>query len=279
VKGGDAMRYGVIGGDVRFAHLVRLLVESGRDAQGFLQGGTAAVEEELAELHRCSVVISNWPMRWPLAKSGTREDEIMESIAPGSTLLLCGPGFPKNRRWDLEYINLWEDEELLQENAWLTAEGAAASAMQKTRTAMNDSRCMVVGYGRIGRALTEILLNLGAQVTVVSSKTGKRAAAMESGAKAVSLEEMLQTLPGQQIIFSTPPAMVIDRRALECVNRDAMLIDLASPPYGIDLEAAKELGLCAFREPGLPGRYCPLSAARALCNAVMRWEEAEAHEN
>lgn len=273
------MRYAVLGGDVRFAHLACMLRESGREAAGFLLGNVGEEELPLSGLSGYSCIISNWPMRWPLAKSETREDEIMESIAPGSTLLLCGPGFPKNRRWDLEYINLWEDEELLQENAWLTAEAAAASAMQKTRTAMNDSRCMVVGYGRIGRALTEILLNLGAQVTVVSGKTGKRAAAMESGAKAVSLEEMLQALPGQQIIFSTPPAMVIDRSALECVNRDAMLIDLASPPYGIDLEAAKELDLCAFRESGLPGRYCPLSAARALCNAVMRWEEAEAHEN
>jgi len=49
-----------------------------------------------------------------------------------------------------------------------------------------------------------------------------------------------------------------------------MLIDLASPPYGIDLRAAWNRGLRAWREPGLPGRYCPQSAAEAILNALDR---------
>ena len=53
----------------------------------------------------------------------------------------------------------------------------------------------------------------------------------------------------------------------------ALVLDLASPPYGVDLEAAEKLNFEARREPGLPGRYCPMSAARALYNAVLRWEE------
>ena len=42
-----------------------------------------------------------------------------------------------------------------------------------------------------------------------------------------------------------------------------------------DLEAAQAYGLKAVRESGLPGRYCPLSAARALYHAVVRWEEED----
>ena len=77
------------------------------------------------------------------------------------------------------------------------------------------------------------------------------------------------------IIFSTPPVMVVDRRMLEKIDPDTLIVDLASPPYGVDVEAACELGLKAWREPNLPGRYCPLSAARAVYHAVLRWEEAE----
>ena len=40
--------------------------------------------------------------------------------------------------------------------------------------------------------------------------------------------------------------------------------------YGIDLRAAWNRGLRAWREPGLPGRYCPQSAARALLSAIER---------
>lgn len=273
------MRYAVIGGDMRFAHLVCMLNESGREAVGFLQdqaGGDARALQELAK-HSC--IITNWPMRWPLSGVETNDGEILENIAPGSVLLLCGPKFPRDRRWDLQYINLWEDEALLQENAYLTAEAAVATAMQHTRLAVAGLECAVVGYGRIGRALTEILLNLCARVTVISSKEVKRSAARESGAEAAATEDIAGTLRGKQLIISTPPTMVIDRAVLSKVDPEAMLIDLASPPYGIDLDAARELNLHAWREPGLPGRYCPLSAARAIYNAVLRWEEAELHES
>ena len=272
------MRYAVIGGDVRFAHLVSMLNESDREAVGFLQERAGGGTPSLENLRQYSVVISNWPMRWPLSNVETNEAEILENIAPGSVLLLCGPKFPRDRRWDLQYVNLWEDEQLLQENAYLTAEAAVAAAMRRSKVSMAHARCAVVGYGRIGRSLTEILLNLGAEVTVLSRTEGKRSAARESGAQAVELERAAKVLPGKQLIFTTPPAPVLDGTALDAVDAGAELIDLASPPYGFDLEAARELGLHATREPGLPGRYCPLSAARVLYGAVIRWEEAEANE-
>ena len=272
------MRYAVIGGDVRFAHLVAMLNESGRNAVGFLQEKAGGETLNLSDLEKFSCVISNWPMRWPLSDQECAEAEIMEHIAPGSVLLLCGPKFPQRRRWDLQYVNLWEDERLLQENAYLTAEAAVASAMQRTRLAMAGMRCAVIGYGRIGRSLTEILLNLGAKVTVISAREAKRVAAREAGAEAAALADILVALPGQDVIFSTPPATVIDDAALNYIDGDAILIDLASPPYGFDLEAARAHNLRACREPGLPGRYCPLSAARALHSAVLRWEEAELYD-
>ena len=272
------MRYAILGGDLRFAHLARMLQESGREAAGFLQETAGGEALPLTELKRYDCIVSNWPMRWPLSKQQADEAMIMENIAPGSVLLLCGPKFPRERRWDLQYINLWEDEALLQENAWLTAEAAVGSAMARLQTPFAGMRCMVVGYGRIGRALTEILVNLHARVTVMTGKQSKRSLAAQSGAETALIGDLPGMLPGQKLIFSTPPAMVIDRDALAQVDGDALIIDLASPPYGVNLEAAREMGLHAIREPGLPGRWCPLSAARAIYNAVIRWEEEENHD-
>ena len=271
------MRYAVIGGDARFAHLTAMLNESGREAVGFLQEKAGGEHLDLRALEAFSCIVSNWPMRWPLSDREIDEVEIMEHIAPGSVLLLCGPKFPQRRRWDLQYVNLWEDEQLLRENAYLTAEAAVAAAMRRTQLAMAGLRCAVIGYGRIGRSLTEILLNLGAKVTVISGRVAKRAAAREAGAETAVLTDVASALPGQDVIFSTPPATVIDESALRSVDADALLMDLASPPYGFDLDAARALNLRASREPGLPGRYCPLSAARALRSAILRWEEAELH--
>lgn len=272
------MRYAVVGGDIRFAHLASMLNESGRKSRGFLLEKAGAGSPSLEELKQYSAVISNWPMRCPLAEREIGEERILEMLAPGSTLLLCGPKFPKERRWDLQYENLWEDERLLQENAWLTAEAAAAIAARRLGQSMMNRRCAVIGYGRIGRALTEILLNLGAQVRVFSGTQAKRRQIMEAGAEIADLAGLGAEISNQQIIFSTPPANVMDENVLRFADKEALILDLASPPYGVDLEVAQKLGLQAWREPGLPGRYCPVRAARAIYHAVLRWEEAENHE-
>lgn len=272
------MRYGILGGDMRFAHLVQMLRESGRHAVGFLQEQAGGDALKLERLHGCDCIISNWPMKWPLSTQQTDADEILSYIAPGSVLLLCGPGFPEKRRWDLQYVNLWQDERLLQENAWLTAEGAAASVLQRDGLRMPGLHVLVVGCGRIGRALTEILSGMGAQVTVVTGSEEKCACIQSGGAQAVLHRDLLKALPHQRLIFSTPPSRVLGRRELEHAAKDAVIVDLASPPYGVDLEAAGDLGLHARREPGLPGRHSPLSAARALHNAIISWEEEQAYD-
>lgn len=272
------MCYAVLGGDMRFVHLVSMLNESGREAVGFFQEKAGGAQLEENKLSKFTRIISNWPLKAPFGGNEPEQAAVMGNISAGSILLLCGPGFPKKRRWDIQYENLWADEDLLQENAYLTAEGAVASAMQRTSFAMTGQNCMVVGYGRIGRALTDILHNLGANVTVISSSESKRSEVKALGCEALSMIELEAALPGKQIIFSTPPAMFMDRTILKYVEKNAILIDLASPPYGIDLDAAKEMSLCAYRESGLPGRYCPMSAARAIYNSILRWEEAQEHD-
>ena len=269
------MRYAILGGDLRFVYLKQMLNESGRQAAGFLQELAGEPGLALKELAGHSCIISNWPLKWPLSDAETGEEEILSYIAPGSALLLCGPQFPERRRWDLQYVNLWQDEALLRENAWLTAEAAVAAAVQHTGRSMEGLPCMVVGCGRIGGALLEILMNLGAKVILVSGRENKRRHARDSGAEAVDLKGLHAALPGQKLIFSTPPAMVLDHVALRHVPADAHIIDLASPPYGVDLQAAREMGIAAVREPGLPGRHCPRAAARALHSAILRWEEEQ----
>ena len=269
------MRYAVVGGDMRFVHLKRMLEEGGRTAAGFLQEKAGGEGHPLEQLHNYSCIIANWPVKQPLAERECSIEEILGYIAPGSALLLCGPGFPKERRWDLQYENIWDDAELLKENAYLTAEGAVAAVMAKSQCRLRGMEALVIGYGRIGRALTEILQNIGVRVTVATGSGAKRRQIEDSGARSVRMESVAHAVRGKDVIFSTPPAEVIARDTLGNIGKEAMLVDLASPPYGFDLDAALALGLNAWREPGLPGRYCPVSAARAVYHAILRWEERQ----
>ena len=249
-----SLDYIVLGGDARMPALAKRLREGGYTARH-----TAKPTAE--DLAGARGIVVNCP-----PKCDFTMEEILALAAPEARVFLCGPV-----HWeDARITDLWRDEALQVENAWLTAEGALCAAMRAGDRCLRDARTLVIGWGRIGGALTEMLVALGAKVIVVSRTRAHRHRAIERGAEAILTERLPEVLPGIDIIFNTAPAMVLDGETLRHVNREALIIDLASLPYGVDLRAAWALGLRAWREPGLPGRHCPESAAAALYRAMRR---------
>ncbi|MBQ9951867.1 MAG: hypothetical protein IJO98_06990 [Clostridia bacterium] len=260
------MDYAVVGGDARFAYLTRLLDACGRDARA-VNGekcGVNVLTAEVDELKQAKNVVMNWP--------NPDGEWILEMLSPGTRIFTCGPGTPGG----ISCIDLWKDERLLTDNAWLTAEGAVSAAMNAGNASLKDCRCLVVGWGRIGKALTELLIGMHAKVTVASRSEKGRNSAAERGADVVSTYRLAESVGGKEIIFSTPPERVLTETELKHADPGAMVIDLSSAPFGVDLEAARRLNLRAWREPKLPGRYCPFSAARALLQAILRAERMNA---
>lgn len=261
------MDFAVIGGDKRFAWLAKRLRECGRDARTL--DGAPGVENPAPkltwkELGRARNVIMNVPR--------PDSDAILNRLSAGTRVFFMGPGEPDGVPDDIRAVNLWKDERLLCENAYLTAEGAIAAAMRAGERAIKDCECLIIGWGRIGKALTELLVGMNAAVTVASRSERGRNGAIERGAQTADTAELESALSGKQIVFSTPPARVLDERRLRALDEDAMVIDLSSAPYGVDLDAARRMGVRAWREPGLPGRYCPQSAAESILRAIERHE-------
>jgi dipicolinate synthase subunit A len=231
-----AVLIAVMGSDRRFAFLAELLRAEGH----------ALVDAADADL-----IVTNYP---PPA-----------GVPVGKRLATCGP-HPAPE----DAIDLLRDEEYLVDVAYMTAEGAISAAMTASEAMISGSTALVVGWGRIGRALTELLLSLGAHVTVLTRRPGTRGEIEMLGAHAAPTIDAAEEIRGKRLVFSTPPALVLDAEVLLHAEKNALIVDLASPPYGVDLEAARELGLRAWREPGLPGRYCPENAARAIRSALRR---------
>lgn len=267
------MDYAVIGGDMRFAYLVRLLQSCGYDARAVngmpcdVPGVPAA---EMNELPSAKAAVMNWPC--------ADGEKALEKLPKGSKVYFCGPGEPTGIPTGLEVFDLWKDERLQLENAWLTAEGAICAAMNAGRAALKDCHCLVIGWGRIGKALTDMLVALNARVTVASRSENGRNSAAARGAECISTYRLSENLRGKQIIFSTPPQRVLDRDILKYADPDAMVIDLSSAPFGVDIEAAREFSLRAWREPRLPGRYCPFSAGKGILHAMLRAERKNEDE-
>ena len=253
----------IAGDDARFAYLSEILREEGTDVKRM----TCPEDLENAE-----AVLSRYPF--------TGETEAaLKAFAPKAKWILLPAGeIPETLKTERKVISLLDDTGFVNENAYLTAEGAISAAMRDAPFALSGARVMVVGYGRIGRALTEMLVGLRARVFVCSRREGGRLSAMARGASAVSPEGMKTELPDSRVIFVTSPDRVLARDALSYVSRRAFLYDLSSAPYGMDLESALQMGLNARREPALPGRYCPESAAKCMARAILRMQNAEEAE-
>lgn len=165
-----------------------------------------------------------------------------------------------------------KDETYLLENAKLTAEGAVFFAMQKTSIALRDARCLVIGYGRIGKELTHHLRSFGADVTVAARRPESR---REAGENSLLISGMQSVLGKMDLVLNTVPCPVLSESGMFLIKNTAFLIDLASKPYGFDMEQAKRMGIHACLESGIPGRYCPESAARALFRYIERSVQCE----
>ena len=157
-------------------------------------------------------------------------------------------------------------EEYQIANARLTAEGAIA--LLRPETGLSGAHVLLLGYGRIARLLARELQKAGALVTAAARSGEQRAWAEAEGIEALPLDALSGALDRFDVIIGTIPAPVLTEPLLALVRKDALLLELASAPGGIDAAAAHERGLRYIRAPGLPAKYAPERAAVILRDAV-----------
>lgn len=150
--------------------------------------------------------------------------------------------------------------------ARLTAEGAIA--LLRPETGLSGAHILLLGYGRIARLLARELQKAGALVTAAARSGEQRAWAEAEGIEALPLDALSGVLDRFDVIIGTIPAPVLTEPLLALVRKDALLLELASAPGGIDAAAAHERGLRYIRAPGLPAKYAPERAAVILRDAV-----------
>lgn len=150
--------------------------------------------------------------------------------------------------------------------ARLTAEGAIA--LLRPETGLSGAHILLLGYGRIARLLARELQKAGALVTAAARSGEQRAWAEAEGIEALPLDALSGALDRFDAIIGTIPAPVLTEPLLALVRKDALLLELASAPGGIDAAAAHERGLRYIRAPGLPAKYAPERAAVILRDAV-----------
>ncbi len=93
------------------------------------------------------------------------------------------PGAGRRRRTaEAAAGGLFCPEELAVANAVPTAEGAIQIALEELPITLHGARALVIGYGRLGKALAQRLDGLGARVTVAARSWEALAWAQSRGA-------------------------------------------------------------------------------------------------
>ena len=70
------------------------------------------------------------------------------------------------------------------------------------------------------------------------------------------------------IIINTIPFQILDEERLNLVNKDVVLIDLASNPGGVDRKVAKEKGIKVIWALSLPGKVAPTTSAEFIKETI-----------
>ncbi|MCC8073668.1 MAG: hypothetical protein LIO62_06035 [Clostridiales bacterium] len=160
-----------------------------------------------------------------------------------------------------------DNETFLIKNSYLTAEGAIALFKESCDRALYNSDVLLVGYGRIAKALHRILNAMGCRVTVCVRKQSAFAEAIYNNARVITFEE-LKIESNYNAVFNTVPHIVFTKNEIDALSGDTILIDLASFPGGVDTLYASSKGVKLIDGKKLPSRYSKETAGKFIAQAV-----------
>jgi dipicolinate synthase subunit A len=171
-------------------------------------------------------------------------------------------------KYGIHLIDMLKREELLVANAIPTAEGAIKIAIEETDITLHGNQMMIIGYGRIGKILGSMLRGMGAKVTAVVNKSDAAAQAHSSGHEVIYVNEMEGRLKKADVIFNTVPEILLDKNNMRHIRKDTLIIDLASPPFGVDVNDGRDFGLKVLYTSSLPGKIAPITTASYILETV-----------
>ena len=268
----------IVGGDLRIVKLSEMLINEG--AQVYTYGLEEADDVETKKgssleetVNFSDIIIGPIPfssngetINTPFSKEKIKVKDLFEKI--NGKILIAGSIrqeiYDLANSFNIKVIDIMKREELSVLNAISTAEGAIKIAIEETPRNLHGSNILVMGFGRIGKVLSHMLSGLGAKVSCEARKNSDLAWIKAYGYEAIPLTELNENLYKYDIIINTIPYMVLDRDALKNIKQDALVIDLASNPGGVDKTAIKEMKIKFVWALSLPGKISPVTSAEFI---------------
>ena len=262
----------VSGGDIRLYYTFCSLLNKKYDV--FYEKCPKMSAEFTDKIKNSDVLIFGVPMTrdsrtlfTPFSEEAVNLSDISE-IA-GNNKLIIGGKIPKNV-FKSKTADLLERDDFAILNAVPTAEGVLEIAMRETDFCITDSRCLVTGFGRIGKVICEKFKALGAKVTATARRESDIALAKTLGFDTMNTSDIKGKALGFDIIINTVPHLIFTDEVLKNIKSNTLIIDTASIPGGVDFKACKDLDIKAILAPSLPGKVAPKTAGEIISETALK---------
>ena len=267
----------IVGGDMRFVYLARLLEEKGCSVT--VKGtGAATIKKSTLPLGEEAMLEEVFILPLPYTTDGITINtplcdeclylrEIWDNTRDDA-LIFGGVVCEKHNEYPKNFYDYAKRDDFAIRNAVPTAEGAIEATIKHMNVTVSGSKAVVTGFGRCAKVLSLTLKALGADVTVCARKAGDLAMAEALGMKSVHIKKLCDAVDDADVIFNTVPHGIFKKEELSKIKKDCPLADLASNPGGADRELAKELNVKYLFLPSLPGKYSPCTAAEIIMKTI-----------
>jgi len=172
------------------------------------------------------------------------------------------------KKYSIDVIDYFADETLTILNCIPTAEGAINIAIENTASTIFGSNCLVLGFGRVGKILAKTLSSLGANTFVEARKNSDLAWIKAFGYEGIKLDELKNSINKFDIIFNTIPHKILNEDILSNLKKDCLIVDLASYPYGADINFCRDNKIKYIIASSLPGKVAPHFAGKLIANTI-----------
>lgn len=292
------MKFLIVGGDQRAVRLTELLKKDGHKVKTFglekakiqeveslkeqnqsfkIEKITELEQLKYIEMQQFDAIIGPIPftkdgenLNAPFAENKISIDNLLQLLK--NTTMLTGPISEtlneRIKKYSIKPIDFMKIEELVIYNTIATAEGAIELAIANSEINLHDSKILILGFGRVASTLALKLKSLSTNITCAARKKSVLAWIETLGFKAENINNLEQNLKEYDIIINTVPQIILTEEKAKNIKKDALIIELASKPGGIEPQAIEESAFKYIFAPGLPGKVAPLSSAKYIKQAI-----------
>jgi len=226
----------------------------------FIAGQSQALIHAAVALNQCGI---------PFTADAAEADILLYDIPTPAFLMDEIPSDPMIIGGNLDFLkdnhrklDLLKDPWYLAHNAQLTAQAAAGILLPKLECSFPCAPTLILGWGRIGKCLDQLLRQLGIPVSVYARSEADQAMLSALGYTAVSRSEIPSLLPKFKCIINTAPAEILAPEEEKLIQSKCIQLDLASN--------AGLHGQNALHARGLPGKYKAEASGMLIAQTILR---------